>query len=504
MYSKFKRCLSVVLLVLLMMSTVATSVPAFAATVKTKSIKLDQTGTVKLNLGETLTLTATLTPEDSTQKITWKSSKSKIAKVSKSGVVTAKKTGTTVITAKSGSKKASVKIKVVDPTLPTSVSLNLSGTQTLLVSNALQLSATLYPETATSGLKWKSSNKRVAIVNKNGLVGGLAPGKTTITVTTRNNKKAKIKIKVIDDGKQPIVPPEGYDLPYVIYCCKNTHTIAIIAKDANGEWTRVLRKFPTGMGRKNVTDVGFFSISRKERWHKWGSGYSPYANKLSIGIYLHGPIYKSKNHNTIRPEYYNCIGTDCSSGCIRTVCGCAGWVYYNCPVGTMVIVAQNSRFSEPRPKKIGKKATTDPTDPGVGNFEILMTSFTLNPDKLEMKKGETKTITPTNIRPASTTTKGFKYLTSDSAVATVNASGVVTAVGPGTATILVTGDDDFAYSVELPVTVTSGTLSEGSALMESQNALTEEAPAFQAEEDNGLTSETEAVPEEINEIVVEE
>lgn len=145
MYSKFKRCLSVVLLVLLMMSTVTTSVPAFAATVKTKSIKLDQTGTVKLNLGETLTLTATLTPEDSTQKITWKSSKSKIAKVSKSGVVTAKKTGTTVITAKSGSKKASVKIKVVDPTLPTSVSLNLSGTQTLLVSNALQLSATLYP-----------------------------------------------------------------------------------------------------------------------------------------------------------------------------------------------------------------------------------------------------------------------------------------------------------------------------------------------------------------------
>lgn len=503
MYSKFKRCLSVVLLVILMISTVTTSVPAFAATVKTKSIALDQTGTVKLNLGETLTLTATLTPVDSTQKITWKSSKTSIAKVS-GGVVTPKKAGTTTITAKSGSKKASVKVKVVDPTMPTSVSLNLSGTQTLMVNNTIQLVATLYPETATSGLKWKSSNKHIAFVNNKGVVEGLAPGKATITVTTRNKKKAKVKIKVVDDGNQPIVTPAGYDLPYVVYCCKKSHTIAIIARDENGDWTRVLRKFPTGMGRKGVTDVGIFWLARKERWHKWGSGYSPYANKLSIGIYLHGPIYKSKNHNTIRREYYNCIGTDCSSGCIRTVCGCAGWVYYNCPVGTMVIVAANKRFTEPRPKKIGKKATKDPTDPGAGNFEILMTSFTVEPGALVMKPGETQAITPTNIRPASTTTKGFKYLTSDSAVATVSESGVVTAMGPGTATILVTGADDFAYSVELPVTVAGGTLSEGSDLMESQEALTEQDPANQAAEDNGLTSESEAIPEEISEIIIEE
>ena len=228
--------------------------------------------------------------------------------------------------------------------------------------------------------------------------------------------------------------------------------MAILARDDNGEWSRVIRLFPTGTGRNNATDVGFYTIVKKERWHKWGSGYSPFANKLSVGIYLHGPIYKSKNQNAIRPNYYNCIGTDCSSGCLRTVCACAAWVYYNCPVGTGVIIAQNSRFSTPRPKKIGKKATKDPTDPG-DNPEILVTGFSVDPGALALEPGATRTLTPTGISPSNTSTRGFKYSSSDAGVARVSADGVVTAVGPGEAAISVTAADDFKCTVKVPVTV---------------------------------------------------
>ena len=503
------------------------------------SVKLDRTGTVKLPLGETLTLTPTLSPATAQSGFTWKTSSKKIATVS-GGVVTGKKVGTATITVVTrNNKKAKMKVRVYDPYLPASVSLNASGTQSLLVTQVIKLEATLAPETAQSALKWKSSNKKIAYVNAQGEVMGVAPGTATITVTTRNSKKAKVKIRVTDDGKQPIVPPAGYDLPYVIYACKNSHTIAIIARDDNGEWTRVIRLFPTGMGRKNVTDVGFFTLAKKERWHKWGSGYSPYANKLSVGIYLHGPIYKSKNQNTIRPNYYNCIGTDCSSGCLRTVCGCAAWVYYNCPVGTYVVVAQNSRYSTPRPAKIKSNATKDPTDPG-SNPEVLITRFSVEPGELMLATGETQAVSPVNPYPANTSTTGYSFASSDTAVATVNASGAVTGVAPGTAVITVTAADDFKCRVTVPVTVTGDMAEADKAVDEvvtdipddialeadapveeeaieapveetpddaeapAEDVPAAEAPAEEApEDDSGLTMEAEALPELPGEIIVE-
>ena len=462
-------------------------------------VKLDQTGTVKLPLGEQLTLTAALSPETARSKLKWASSSKRIASVS-GGVVKAKKVGTATITVTTrNKKKARVKIKVYDPYKPTSVALDRSGTQTVFAGSGLQLTATMKPDTARSTLKWKSSNKKVAIVNQNGFVGAQAPGTATITVTTRNKKTAKIKVKVVDDGSQPIVMPDDYNLPYVIYTCKNTHTIAILARDDNGEWTRVIRLFPTGTGRNNATDVGFYTIVKKERWHKWGSGYSPFANKLSVGIYLHGPIYKSKNQNAIRPNYYNCIGTDCSSGCLRTVCGCAAWVYYNCPVGTGVIIAQNSRFSTSRPKKIGKKATKDPTDPG-DNPEILVTGFSVDPGALTLEPGATRTLTPAGISPSNTSTRGFKYSSSDAGVATVSADGVVTAVGTGEAVISVTAADDFKCTVKVPVTVSAPETAQPGTVEMTEAAAQEEAVDAQAAfADAGATPEEEMpVPEDVD------
>ncbi len=505
-------------------------------------VKLDRSGTVKLPLGEKLTLSATLSPDTARSALKWSSTKKKVASVS-GGVVTAKKAGTATITvATRNNKKAKVKIRVYDPYKPTSVSLDKSGTQKLFVGNGMQLTANMKPATAQSTLKWKTSNRRVAVVDQNGFVGGLAPGTATITVTTRNKKTAKVKIRVVDDGKQPILMPDDYKLPYVIYACKNSHTIAIIARDDSGAWTRVLRRFPTGTGRNNATDVGYFTITKKERWHKWSSGYSPFASKLSVGIFLHGPIYKSKNQNAIRPNYYNCIGTDCSSGCLRTVCGCAAWVYYNCPVGTAVIIAQNGRFTAPRPAKISKKATRDPTDPG-DRPEILITGFDVDPGELTLTPGETRTLTPTAVSPSNTSTAGFTYTSGDANVATVSGKGVVTAVGVGETAISVTAADDFRCTVKVPVTVatapeavqpeavvtTEAASDAQAATTDAQAALTdegatpeeeisdpeeipspEEIPAELADdivptdEDDGLTVDAEAVPEEAEEIVVEE
>ena len=72
---------------------------------------LDKT-TASLRAGETVTLTATVNPDDATDKtVTWTSSDQTIATVS-NGVVTAKKVGTATITAKAGSQTANCQITV--------------------------------------------------------------------------------------------------------------------------------------------------------------------------------------------------------------------------------------------------------------------------------------------------------------------------------------------------------------------------------------------------------
>lgn len=67
---------------------------------------------VTLAKGKKLTLKPVVTPKNSTEKVTYVSSNSKVATVSAKGVITAKKKGTAVITVKSGSKKVTCKVTV--------------------------------------------------------------------------------------------------------------------------------------------------------------------------------------------------------------------------------------------------------------------------------------------------------------------------------------------------------------------------------------------------------
>ena len=153
---------------------------------------------VTVNVGEALQLSATLAPASAKTTLKWKSSKKKVAKVDQSGLVTPLKAGKAKITVTTrNKKKAAVIVKVVDPTKPTGVNIT-GGVNTLKVGQTLQLGATLKPATAESGLKWKSSKKKIATVDKNGLVKAKKKGKVKITVTTvKGKKKASITIKVV-------------------------------------------------------------------------------------------------------------------------------------------------------------------------------------------------------------------------------------------------------------------------------------------------------------------
>ncbi len=109
------------------------------------------------------------------KKATWKSSNSKVASVNTYGMVTAKKAGTALITAKIKDAEASCAITVNK----TSVYISKYAVSTER-GRTYRLSATT---SNGSPVTWKSSKKSIATVNEYGTVTSLKPGETEITAT---------------------------------------------------------------------------------------------------------------------------------------------------------------------------------------------------------------------------------------------------------------------------------------------------------------------------------
>ena len=125
----------------------------------------------------------------------FKSSKKKVATVDKNGNIAAVGAGKTKITFKVGKKKRTLTLTVVDPTTPTAIYLDKSGTVAAKVGEPQTITAA-FPAGTTSDIKWTSSNKKVATVS-NGVVTFKKKGKVTITATAvKGKKKAKVKFVV--------------------------------------------------------------------------------------------------------------------------------------------------------------------------------------------------------------------------------------------------------------------------------------------------------------------
>lgn len=151
---------------------------------------------IYLAKGKSQTLKAELFPADTTDSITWSSSKPSVVSV-KNGKLKAKKTGSAKITVTSTSgKKASCTVTVLSRSKKAvSVKLNKKSLS-LKKGKIYSLKATLKPANSTDTVRWKSSNKKVASVDSYGCIKAKKKGKTTVTVITKSGKKASCKVTV--------------------------------------------------------------------------------------------------------------------------------------------------------------------------------------------------------------------------------------------------------------------------------------------------------------------
>lgn len=174
-------------------------------TVSVTGISLSQT-TASMEIGQTLSLTETISPAEATNKnVSWKSGNESVATVS-DGVVTAVGAGTATITATTtdGAKEASCAVTVVPAVVEVSNVLLGISSISVKMGESFTFAATVLPENATDKtISWESSNTAVATV-ANGVVTPESAGETTITVTSNNSKTATCLVTVVGDVVEPL------------------------------------------------------------------------------------------------------------------------------------------------------------------------------------------------------------------------------------------------------------------------------------------------------------
>jgi uncharacterized protein YjdB len=379
--------------------------------------------TLSLTVGQTATLTATVSPANATNKnVTWSSSNTSVATVSSTGVVTAVAAGSATITVTTvdGSKTANCAVTVTGSTTVPVTGVTVSPTTlSLTVGQTATLTATVSPANATNkSVTWSSSNTSVATVSSTGVVTAVAAGSATVTVTT------------VDGG-------------YAATC-------NIIINDNT----------TIGVQKYEAEDAVLYGISVAS----YGSGYSGSG-------YVYGNTFDQEGDRVVFNVNVPSTGQYALGIRFRNVCGvCEKYQYVKINGGVSV----NTHF---------KGTTGDWEDLQFGNISlnagnntieiikwwgwmdidyitigsssiIPVTGVTVSPTTLSLTVGQTATLTAT-VSPANATNKSVTWSSSNTSVATVSSTGVVTAVAAGSATITVTTVDG-AKTATCAVTVTAG------------------------------------------------
>ena len=222
--------------------------------------------TLNLQKGNTATLTATVTPENSTDAVEWSSSDESVATIA-NGVVTAKGIGTATITAKAGSKTATCEVTVVPKEIPATAITLSNTTLNLQKGDTATLTATVTPDNSTDAVEWSSSDETIATV-ANGTVTAVGKGSANITVTA-GNVSAVCSVTVTE------VTPESYD----------------VSPNVNGGASKLfepwgLKYFATfdGDGRAHISDRGIAIL--KDTYYSDGMTPEAFCANENANVFL--------------------------------------------------------------------------------------------------------------------------------------------------------------------------------------------------------------------------
>ena len=161
--------------------------------IKATAASLDKTE-LTINKGAAAQLNLSVTPENFTDIVDWKSTDTNIVTVSDNGVVKAVGVGAATVKVTVGDVSTSCKVTVLQPV--TGINLNKSSL-TMDALGTFQMTASVYPDSANDKrITWSSSDPAIASVDENGLVTALKKGTATITAAAMDGSGVKSTCKV--------------------------------------------------------------------------------------------------------------------------------------------------------------------------------------------------------------------------------------------------------------------------------------------------------------------
>ena len=201
-------------------TAVGTNVSATTATITVSAVEatgitINEGGywdTFELYEGETKQLTATIQPENTTDKtVTWSSNNTAVATVDQNGLVTAVGVGTAqigVTTSNGMNAYTNIRVKAVPVVVPESITINEKTDSYIQINKGetFQLTATVLPENAADkSVTWESDDTYIVWINgSTGLVIAQSVGIATITARTSNGLEDYITLEVVEQ----VTPPE--------------------------------------------------------------------------------------------------------------------------------------------------------------------------------------------------------------------------------------------------------------------------------------------------------
>lgn len=424
-----------------------------------EGIAIEANGSTTLKALQTVQLTATITPETATDKsVSWLSSNSEIASVDENGLVTAKQVGMATISAKSGSKQATLSITVI-PTIAEAITLNRT-TAALKVSGTIQLSASFTPETTTDKtITWISSNKAIATVNSEGLVTAQALGECEITATTADgsNKSASCHITVGATPAESIsIEPKG---PFTLRIGEIVQFSATVlphdATDKSLKWSSSNTAVATVDGNGNIIAVAMgetdITVTAND-----GSGVSATCKVTVVPTTVESVSVTANGSTTLKPG--QTLQLDATvlpeNATDKTVVWTSSDVTVatvtNSGLVTAVSVGNASIKATAGDKSAGVEITVEP---------IRAESLILFHTDIDLKVGEEYTLSPV-ITPENTTDKTLVWWSDDESIASVDSSGTVHANAIGNTVVRVSTTDGTELKAEARIYVHPTPISE--------------------------------------------
>ena len=149
---------------------------------------------IEASAGDTILISPTVTPADTSEHITYTSSDETVAAVDRNGEVKALQSGRAVITVKCGDLEKTVEINISDvkaESLSLITPVYMDG-----IGSVEKMKADWTPSNATQKLVWTSSDETVAKVDQDGTVTSTGCGTAVITAAVADNPEIRAECTV--------------------------------------------------------------------------------------------------------------------------------------------------------------------------------------------------------------------------------------------------------------------------------------------------------------------